>query len=415
MEWNGGATVLARKVTRFKLRVEVAPKGKREGISLRVVLPSSGPLTWPTADVVVTDERGKALLVRRPALQWNRMDFKVPARRGVYFVQRVPPKRPEPRRYPDDARDVKDVVTGLRVRICRWYGGKRCALSLRFDDSHPSHLSKVVPILREYGFKGTFMINPGRPWFQERKGQWEALAKEGDMEFANHTLNHQSAKNDEGMEAEIGVPAAYIQSLFTDRSKLTALNLGGGTVWQTTKPLRYYLDKYYLLDASTGSLGMDDSYGNRCEALQQQIERHLKSGGWCRVHYHYIGKGLSTTEENFHAELGLVKRYADQLWIAGLSEAYQYRWERWASRLELRGESGRRAILKIECGTDPKLFRQPLTVEAILPPSWPPLKVSVEAKDGSELELRRLTIEGRKIIRFDLKPVSAGYTMKCKR
>jgi len=35
----------------------------------------------------------------------------------------------------------------------------------------------------------------------------------------------------------------------------------GGTVWETTRTLRYYLDQYHLFDASGSSTGMDDTYG----------------------------------------------------------------------------------------------------------------------------------------------------------
>ena len=37
------------------------------------------------------------------------------------------------------------------MRICRWYGGKKAALSLRFDDSHPTHVTVAIPMLDEYG------------------------------------------------------------------------------------------------------------------------------------------------------------------------------------------------------------------------------------------------------------------------
>ena len=43
----------------------------------------------------------------------------------------------------------------LRLSVAKWRDGRAAALSIRFDDSHPTHLAKAVPILREYGFRGT--------------------------------------------------------------------------------------------------------------------------------------------------------------------------------------------------------------------------------------------------------------------
>jgi peptidoglycan/xylan/chitin deacetylase (PgdA/CDA1 family) len=142
------------------------------------------------------------------------------------------------------------------VSLARWYDARQAALSLRFDDSHPTHLTKAIPILREYGFRGTFMINPGadepgsrrRSSFQIHRAAWEAAAKSGDSEFANHSAHHRGATGDDDMDAEIGAAARAIWKLTPGQSRLTALNLGGGTQWTTSRTLRYYLDKYHHLD-----------------------------------------------------------------------------------------------------------------------------------------------------------------------
>ena len=42
------------------------------------------------------------------------------------------------------------------------------------------------------------------------------------------------------MEAEIGDAARAIWAMTPGKSKLMALNLGGGTLWETTRTLRHY-------------------------------------------------------------------------------------------------------------------------------------------------------------------------------
>ena len=56
------------------------------------------------------------------------------------------------------------------ARVCRWFGGKQAALSLRFDDSHPTHIEVGVPILDELGLIGTFLVNPGNDNPAAREG-----------------------------------------------------------------------------------------------------------------------------------------------------------------------------------------------------------------------------------------------------
>jgi hypothetical protein len=381
-----------------------------------VELPETGPDAWPAEDVQVFDAKGQPIVMRRDGIRWHHVEFSVPPVRSSYSVrlsdqavanlgQAMPSER---------ERTASDDTTGLTATICRWFDGRRAALSMRFDDSHPSHLSKAMPILREYGFRATFMINPGRAEYQERKEQWEDCAKLDDHEFGNHTLRHRGATTDEEMEREIGDAAQYIWSLFPHRSRLLALNLGGGTVWVTTKPFRYYLDKYYLFNVS-GSLGMDDLYGNRVAAFDRHLTRHIERGLWCRAHFHAIGDGLSTSEEHFRAAMELVKRHESDLWVAGLADVYKYQQERRAARLSVDPVSSSKAAIQLSCGTDPGLYDQPLTIEVSLAPSWLPDQVMVTKGDGSAaVPARTAQTSGKQLIRFDVAPTDGVYFVERK-
>jgi peptidoglycan/xylan/chitin deacetylase (PgdA/CDA1 family) len=293
--------------------------------------------------VEVRDEAGTAMLVQRSGIEWENLGVPITEKVSAFIVQAVEPSVPAPKATSEKDRVIQDATSGAEVRIANWPQGRVAALSIRFDDSHPTHLSKAIPILREYGFKGTFMVNPGpkEPGsrqsysFETQHAEWEAVMKQGDMELANHSAHHRGAKGDEDMENEIGSAAEAIWKLTPGKSKLTALNLGGGTRWETTRTLRYYLDKYHHFDASSGSLGMDDSYGGRVEAFRKALETHLQRGLWCRVHYHYIGERLSSSEANFRAALDIAKQHQDKLWIAGMADIHKYQTERNASKLTL--------------------------------------------------------------------------------
>ena len=57
-----------------------------------------------------------------------------------------------------------------------------------------------------------------------------------------------------------------------------------------------------------GTYTQNCAYGNRVSALRTHLERHIERGIWCRVHYHYIGDGLSTSEANFRAAMEVITR-----------------------------------------------------------------------------------------------------------
>jgi peptidoglycan-N-acetylglucosamine deacetylase len=70
-------------------------------------------------------------------------------------------------------------------------------VSLTFDDGTRNQLEKVVPVLDEFGFKGTFYINPKGADWQTRLSPWSEVAAHG-HEIGNHTLTHPWPNNISG-------------------------------------------------------------------------------------------------------------------------------------------------------------------------------------------------------------------------
>jgi hypothetical protein len=417
---QGAATLVAQSVGPYRLQIDVDPKTDREPLAIRVELPASGRQAWSVADVEVRDAQGRALAVRRSGIEWHKLLIPVPAVRDTYLVQAVDPPGGRLRVPAEKERTITDEVTGLTLTIARWHGGRQAALSIRFDDSHPTHLSQAIPILRQYGFRGTFMVNPGgrernsrrRSDFEEHRAAWEAVARRGDQEFANHSAHHRGAIGDEDMEREIGQAAQAIWNLFPGKSRLMALNLGGGTWWETTRTLRYYLDKYHLFDASGNSTGMDDTYGNRVENFRRMLEQHIERGLWYRIHYHYIGEGLSSSEANFRAVLDIAKEREAALWIAGMADVHKYQTECGGAALVVVKAGPRQLTFSLSCLTDPELYDQPLTIAATIPKSWPPDRITVKDARGETIAIRTVPAAGQDVLRFDVAPRSAAYTIE---
>lgn len=420
--YHGPASVTAEIEAPFRLRLAVHPAEEKGALAIRVALPKTGPRAWPAEDVEVRDSRGEAMMVRRAGIEWSTLVIPVPATAAAYVVQAVgpaPKRAPGP---PDSARVIMDDATGLRLGIARWYDGRKAALSIRFDDSHPTHLTAAAPILREYGFRGTFMVNPGaaepgsrrRSNFAERASEWAALAQQGDHELANHTAHHRGAKGDEEMEAEIGDAARAIWAMTPGKSKLMALNLGGGTFWETTRTLRYYLDKYHQFDASGNSTGMDDSYGDRVGNFRRMLEQHVERGLWLRVHYHYIGEGLSSSEANFRAALDVAKAHRSALWVAGMADIHKYQTGRDSARLTLLGSSATRVEFRIAPQTDHELYDHPLTLEMTRAGALDATRVAVKDAGGQAVPVRAGDGAGDAVLRFDVAPREAAYSIEIK-
>jgi hypothetical protein len=420
VDYLGPATLSVKATDKYRLRIDIDPQAEKKELTLQIAFAISGPNRWPFIDVEVLNSKGRAVSVRRGGIEWHKLLITVPPERNTYVAHVVDPPGDRPQFQAEKERHAIDPKTGLSGTIAKWYGGRQAALSIRFDDSHPTHLSKAIPILHEYGFRGTFMVNPGghppnsrrRSAFEDHRDAWEGVARGGDHEFANHTLNHRGAEDDESMEHEIGDAAKIIWMLFPKKSKLTALNLGGGTQWVTTRTLRYYLDKYHLFDASSNSTGMDDVYGNRVATFRRLLENHIGRGLWFRVHYHYIGDGLSTSESNFRAALDIAKKHQEELWIAGMADIHKYTIERRGAKLEIENESERRIILKLSCTTKLDIYDQPLTIDLTLPRSWATDRVVVKNRKGQAFDIRKVSTSEGVVMRFDVRPTDAEYTVE---
>lgn len=415
----GSATVSAAIVDKFKLRVDITRNGETQPLNVHVDLPKSGSKVWPANDVEVRDAEGTPMLVQRSGIEWENLTVQVTEKVTSFIVQAVEPMVPPPPTTSEKERVLIDAASGAQVHIAPWPQGRTAALSIRFDDSHPTHLSKAIPILREYGFKGTFMVNPGpkEPGsrqnydFEIQYAKWESVMKQGDMELANHSAHHRGANGDDDMDREIGGAAEATRKLMPGKSKLMALNLGGGTRWVTTRTLRYYLDKYQQFDASSGSLGMDDSYGGRVEVFRKALKTHLARGLWCRIHYHYIGEGLSTSEANLRAVLDIAKQHQDQLWIAGMTEIHKYQSERNSTKLALVKSDAKSLTLQLDCATDATLYDQPLTMEVTLPGTWNVAKTSIHTDAGTVIPAKIVMVDDAALLRFEVMPSKATYAV----
>jgi len=74
----------------------------------------------------------------------------------------------------------------------RWPKGKRAAISLTFDDARLSQIDRGIPILDEYGLKGTFYVSIDS--LKQRLEGWKKAVAAG-HEIANHSIKHPCSGN----------------------------------------------------------------------------------------------------------------------------------------------------------------------------------------------------------------------------
>ncbi|MFB3882371.1 MAG: right-handed parallel beta-helix repeat-containing protein [Armatimonadota bacterium] len=309
------------------------------------------------------------------------------------------------------------------ARVCRWYGGKKAALSFRFDDSYATHIERAVPMLNRYGMIGTFMVNPGGGDYQQYKATWEATVIQQGHELCNHTFWHGGARTDEEAEQEIGEPAELLHRL-QPGLKVIAYNLGGATRWFQRKPISFFEAKYSVVDADALK-GESSGIGMSCtecypswsvEAFAKALDRAISEGVWFHPHFHGIeppvDSNLAINQETFQKVLDVVQTHRGDLWQAGISVIYQYDRERVSSRLWTRADDNDTLELSLAFATDPNLYTQPLTMELDLPAEAD--TVAVTAETGEAVPSRIEQVGAHRVARFEIRPIDMTYIVRAK-
>jgi hypothetical protein len=299
------------------------------------------------------------------------------------------------------------------ARVCRWFGGKKAALSLRFDDSHVTHADIAIPALDELGLVGTFLVVPGGKAYEQRRSVWESPAVAARHELADHTWLHHGARTDAEAEEQIGRPAEEIRRL-QPQDSLVTFEPGGATIWMQRKLFASFDAKYHLYDVNDQAgrgrnvMSCSEVYSFfSVEAFRRKLEDVIAKGDWFQPHFHQIDETghLRITPPVFRQVLEVAHEHAADLWQAGISAIHQYEEERDNAAVWVQADGDDALILDLTVATDPRLYTQPLTLEVDLPAG---AAATVTDAAGKAVAARK---DGS-VLRFEVAPVDARYTIR---
>jgi peptidoglycan-N-acetylglucosamine deacetylase len=219
------------------------------------------------------------------------------------------------------------------------------AVSLTFDDGTVNQLEKVVPVLDEVGFKGTFYINPDGPGWQNRLAPWREVAARG-HEIGNHSLTHPCPDNVSGRQGglEEMTLAEIEQDILTAQERLTQLAphqsqwtfaypcyatyVGSGIHHQSYVPL---VARHFIAGRTAGEYGFgnDPSFVDlpHCWGLPVErmsgyemiglVEEITARGCWAILVFHEIdGPRLTVGSYDFRMLLNHLRRRSDAILTA---------------------------------------------------------------------------------------------------
>jgi len=232
-----------------------------------------------------------------------------------------------------------------------WMDGKRCAVSLTFDDARHSQIDTAIPLLNEYGVKATFYVSPVP--MLERADEWIAAVTTG-HEIGNHTMTHPCTGNfsfsrDRALEnftlERIAQEMDRANDLILDKLNVTVVSfaypcgqqfVGRGENLQSYVPVvskKFLTGRGWLGEATndpwfcdlSNLLGME-SDGKSFEELKILIDRAAKESRWLILAGHEVGDGGRQT--TLSSSLERLCQYAQNpdngIWIDTVGSVAEY-------------------------------------------------------------------------------------------
>lgn len=262
-------------------------------------------------------------------------------------------------------------ISAAPLQICKFKDGKQAAVSLTFDDGTRDHLTHALPLLKQYGFKGTFYIIINRvrqPGKAPRKPSgylsWDDLKlflAEG-HEIGNHSMTHRCQltreKSMDDVRREINDPIPVFREKLGIDVK-TFCYPGCANTPEIEK-----IVKEHHLGASRSRYACGGPKFT-LEQWKRYMETILSNGEDAAMMIHGIvpGGGWSPfpSLELFEECLKDLKQREAVLWIDTCAHIFAYKLLRDSSVIEIRSETPRRitAELRSSCEKAPDI---PLTL-----------------------------------------------------
>lgn len=272
------------------------------------------------------------------------------------------------------------------VRIARFDGDRAAAISYTFDDGNRDHYTIVDPMLRDFGFRGTFFIigNPTPDTSAEAQAKkpgsqggvsWEELRELAGRghEIANHTWTHKQLTklSDADLRAEIDRNiAAFKEKLGFE--PLTFCYPGNG---KNDYVRSVVLEKHLAARDFQFEIGTEKMTAADANAL---VDKYVAKKDWGVAMIHGIESGYHplSSRDVFREHLAYVKKNEDKVWVDTFANVARYIAERDAAKLDI-------------LSAQPGATKFTVNSDLAKPPYNVPLTVVVDASNVREAKATR--------------------------
>ena len=302
------------------------------------------------------------------------------------------------------------------VRIAKFAGDRAAAISYTFDDGLRDQLTLAVPMLDEFGFKGTFFVIPGRvsdtvedaerrkndkrAWGTITWAELKEMSAQG-HEIGSHTWSHPNLTKlpIEEVETQMTKASAAIDKHIGKPPLTLAFPFNARTLEIETLALKHCVAFRAFQLGTSGKSSVD--------SLNKWADKQVSEKNWGVIMTHAIESGYAafSDPEILRTHLKYVKSRGNDIWVDTFANVARYGKERDVAKLVVTGQPGN-ITLMLSSTLDSQTYNVPLTIVIDAPDA-----TSVHAK-RSGIELPARVDKGS--IHVEASPATEPITIKWK-
>ena len=265
-------------------------------------------------------------------------------------------------------------------RIALYLSNRLAAVTMTFDDTKPSQLTRAKPLFDEFGYRCTFYVIAGRvgPGQPTTWGQWKAAADQG-YEIGNHTYGHWLKGTNSTPELDAWnrqqILGGYEEiAKQIGRPPLTFAFPGGGENDYTRRLVREsphidWRNYCHRLKGDRIYPEGDTLTATQAVAYIEKAMAHTKAWNGAELSWFlfYMHDVTEARAQVLRAMLEFIRKHGDQVWCDTYARVTLYERERENSTIAVGRRGAGSLTLSVTNGLDSKIFNVPLTVLMPLP------------------------------------------------
>jgi len=276
--------------------------------------------------------------------------------------------------------------------VTTWYGGKRAAVTLTFDDNYANQFTIGLPLLNSRGFKGTYFVVTSRVDSGVGGVTWDTVRYAASLghEIASHSVTHPGPPSypnwlvdldSAQLRSELTVSRQRIDEEVPGQKCLTFAYPGSRWIPRLSDAVSpFYIGArcgHWLMESAVPTdFWHIRSFGpytsTPVTTMNGWLDGVIANGGWFIERIHGIeGQGYEPVPASVYAQhFDYIKSREEVVWVARFADVLKYIRERQSVKIRTLSATDSIMVLEVSDNLPDDIYDAELTLQIVTPAAW---------------------------------------------